>query len=180
MKKLTVEWLQNNDACKSGIDWFACQTETDPGAVINKLMAEDKFDWANWLTVRLMEYKQYVSYAVFAAEQVIDIYERKYPDDKRPRQAIDAAKIYINNPSEENKKKAAAAGAAAWAAAGNAVYAAAYVAARVVYAAVWTTAAGDSARDAAEDSAWAAARDSEKNMQTKIINYGIKLLRGDK
>ncbi len=53
-----------------------------------------------------MTYKQYVSYAVFAAEQVLDIFENKYPDDKRPRKAIQAAKKCIKNPSKENKKAA--------------------------------------------------------------------------
>jgi len=34
-----------------------------------------------------------VKLAIFAAEQVIEIYEKKYPNDKRPREAIEAAKI---------------------------------------------------------------------------------------
>ena len=49
-----------------------------------------------------------VQYAVFAAEQVIDLFEQKYPDDKRPREAIEAAKKCIDDPSEKNKVAAAA------------------------------------------------------------------------
>jgi len=59
-----------------------------------------------------MEYNQYVSYAIFAAEQVLDIYEKQYPDDKRPRQAIDAAKKCLKDPSKKNKNAAYAAYAA--------------------------------------------------------------------
>jgi hypothetical protein len=63
-----------------------------------------------------MNYKQYVSYAVFAAEQVVGIYEKKYPDDKRARKAIEAAKLCISKPTEENKRAAYTAAYAAYAA----------------------------------------------------------------
>ena len=41
-----------------------------------------------------------VKLAIFAAELVIDIYEKKYPNDDRPRKAIEAAKGWLENPSE--------------------------------------------------------------------------------
>ena len=47
-------------------------------------------------------------------EQTISIYEKKYPNDNRPRKAIEAAKKCINNPSIENIKLAKIAGDAAW------------------------------------------------------------------
>lgn len=95
------------------MNWFNAQKETDAVKVIKKLVKENQLSWANWTIVRVMDYKQYASYAVFAAEQVIDIFEKKYPNDKRPRAAIEAAKECIKDPSEENKKAAAAAYAAA-------------------------------------------------------------------
>ena len=113
-----------------------------------------------------MTYEQSVSYAVFAAEQVIDIYEKKYPDDKRPRQAIDAAKACIKNPSVKNKAAARAAWAAAWAAAGAAAGAA------EAAGAAWAAAgAAAGAAEAAGAAAWA--------MKEKILKYGIKLLGGE-
>lgn len=111
--KLTVEWLNKKQACYGGIEWFKNCGETNHKKVLEKLISEEKYDWANWLIVRCMTYKQYVSCAVYAAEQVIDIYEKKYPDDVRPRQAINAAKRCIKNPSSKNKARAAE---AAWAA----------------------------------------------------------------
>ena len=129
MPEITVKWLTEKSACQEGIDWFIAQKETNSIKVLEKLIAEKKLDWANWLVIRVMEYKQYVSYAVFAAEQVIDIYEKKYPNDKRLRQAIDAAKKCIDNPSKENR---------------------------------------DAAANAAADA-----------MKKKILEYGIKLLRGE-
>jgi len=64
-----------------------------------------------------------VALAIYAAEQVIDIYEANYPDDKRPRNSIDAAKKWIAEPTEENRAAACVACVAAYAA-----YAAAYAA----------------------------------------------------
>ena len=107
--KITKEWLEEKSACRSGVEWFTTQKESDGVEVVKKLTKKKKLNWANWLIVRIMSYEQYVSYAVFAAEQVIDIYEKKYPKDKKPREAIEAAKKCIDNPSEENKKAAAAA-----------------------------------------------------------------------
>ena len=59
-----------------------------------------------------------VELAAFCAEKVIAIFESKCPDDKRPRLAIEAAKEFIKNPTDENKQRCKkAAGAAAYAAA---------------------------------------------------------------
>jgi hypothetical protein len=118
---------------------------------LQKLMDGDKFPWANWLIVRLMNKKQKVQYAIFAAEQVIDIFEKKYPNDDRPRKAIETAKTYLSNPGKKNKDAAAAAAAAA----ADAAYAAdAAAAAAAAYAAY---AAADAAAYAAAGAAYAAA-----------------------
>ena len=112
--KITNTWMKNHNACKEAfMEWEKRGYESNPIKVIDLAMEMNHFDWANWLIVRIMSYKHYVSYAVFAAEQVIDVYEKKYPDDKRPRIAINAAKACITNPSIKNKTAAAAAAAAA-------------------------------------------------------------------
>ena len=171
--KITIEQLNELDACKEGVDWFQTQNETDHEAIILKLMADNKFNWANWLIVRLMTHKQKVQYAVFAAEQVIDIFERKYPQDKRPRAAIDAARACIENPNKGNRRAYAAATAAY--AAATAAYAdadaTAYAAAYAAYAAY---AAADAAT-AAYAAAYAA--DARGELRAKIINFGLELLR---
>ena len=114
--KITKEWLHEQSACISGMKWFLEQKETDAVKVIEKLISEEKLQWANWTICRVFNYKQRVQYAVYAAEQVIDIFEKKYPEDKRPRKAIEAVKKCIENPSEENKRIAAYAANAAYAA----------------------------------------------------------------
>ena len=66
-----------------------------------------------------------VKLAIFAAELVIDIFEKQYPDDKRPRMAIEAAKKWLDNPTADTARAAADAAAAAYAAYAAAAYAAA-------------------------------------------------------
>ena len=57
-----------------------------------------------------------VELAIFAAEKVLKIYEDKYPNDDRPRKAIESAKEWLKNPTEENRIAAEAAAEAARAA----------------------------------------------------------------
>ena len=154
--EITKKWLDDLSACSDGVKWWLASKEIDSKKVVEKLMAENKFDWANWLIIRLFDRPQRIKYAIFAAEQVIDIFEKKYPGDKRPRLAIEAAKKVLGEDTEENRDAAILAA--------NAAYTA-YVA---IYA----------ADDAADDAADAAnAADAGKKKLQKIINnYGLSLL----
>ena len=137
--KVTTEFLKSQMACVQGFAWFcdAFPNGGEHGEVVNKLIECDKWDWTRWLVVRLMTKPQKIEWAIFCAEQVIHIYEKKYPGDARPRNAIEAAKAYLRDQSEESRmaarKAAAAADAAAYAA--YAADAAAYAAYADAYAA---------------------------------------------
>lgn len=169
---ISEKWLTKNKACSNGIEWFIAQQEKDGVNVVRKLMAEKRLDWANWLIVRIMSYRQYVAYAIYAAEQVIEIYEKQHPADTRPRTAIEAVKKYLENPSKKNRAAVKAAAKAAYAAyaADATIYYAAYAAAKAADAAIYYAAAyAADAVDAADYAADAA-------MKTKILEYGLGLL----
>lgn len=125
--KITLNWLKEKGACKKGFAWFKAQKETDIIKVLKKLGKQKHYQWANWLIVQVMTRPQYLSYAIFSAEQVIENYEKEYPDDKRPRNAVEAARKVLTGDTEENRS--AACGAAESAACG-AAYSAACGAAR--------------------------------------------------
>ena len=77
-----------------------------------------------------------VLFAIFCAESVLDLFEKKYPNDDRPRKAIEATKEYLKNPIEKNAAHAAAYAYAAYAhAAAHAAYDAHTAHAADVYAA---------------------------------------------
>jgi len=197
--------LRKKRACSSGIDFCRDQNTEDLRELFEAFIKHERYDYATWVFRRFMNKKQVVKYAVFAAEQVIEIYEKKYPEDDRPRKAIEAAKAYLKKPCASTKKKAAAyadaadAAAAAADAAADAAYAAAYAAdaAAYAYAAAYAAyayadaadaAAADAADAAAAVAAAAAADDAaayaaadRKEMKVKILRYGFELLyTGDK
>src|SRR3990167_1391554 len=107
--KISEEWLKKNNACSDGVKWFLDQEETDAAKVALKLLKAGNFDWSNWLLTHVMTHRQKIQYAVFSAEQVIEIYEKKYPEDQRPRKAIEAVKAVLDHDTEETRTAAGAA-----------------------------------------------------------------------
>src|SRR3990167_2033021 len=118
MTTISVAWLKEKNACPDAVQEFSGQPETDAAELIRQMIDRGyHLDWANWLIVRVMTRPQYLAYAIYSAECVLDIFEEKCPDDKRPRKAIEAAKAVLANDTMENRERAAgAAGAAAEAA----------------------------------------------------------------
>ena len=153
MKTTTKSKIKAMSPCTDGFKWYCknfTQRRPKIADVVNKLIETNNAEWANWFIVRCMTHEQRIQYSIFAAEQVIDIYEKKYPDDARPRKAIEAAKAYLKKQSKENRD-------AAYAAA-NAAAHAAYAAANAAYAAANAAyAAADAANAAAYAAAYAAA-----------------------
>ena len=149
--RLTKKWLEDKQACQSGIEWFNRLGKTELLDVGLAAVADNKPDYARWLIrhVCLDNKRLSVEVAIFAAEKALPIFEKKYPTDKRPREAIEAAKGWLNNPSEENRLAAAEAASAAVSAAW-AADAATWAAARAA------EAAAASARAASSDGTWAA------------------------
>ena len=101
------------------------------------------------------------------AERVLYLYEVKCPEDKRPREAIQAARDFADG--KITIKELAAARAAAWAAAEDADRAARAAA----MAAAWAAEDADrAAEDAAEAAAWAAedvAMYAERKIQGELL-----------
>ena len=97
-----------------------------------------------------------VMFAALCAEAVLPIFEERFPEDDRPRKAIEAARVHIVCPSDARAAEAAAAeAAAAWAAAAVAAAARAAEAAAAAAAAARAAWAARTAARAAEAS-WAA------------------------
>ncbi len=188
--KITLEFLNKFNVCSEEIKFVTKKDLIGLEAVdfIKKLISYNKLQWANCITVRGLCDIDRISYAVFAAEQVIDIFENKYPDDDIPRKAIEVAKCYIINLSSVVADVAYTAAEATRVVADVADdIAAAYAARATVYTAratVYTAAeathatarAADAAALAAAYAAYAA-HDTGAEMFLKIIKNGIKLLK---
>ena len=93
-----------------------------------------------------------IRFAILCAEEVLPIFESKFPEDRRPREAIEAAKACLKDPTDADANVAYAAAYAASRAAANVAYAAAYAASRaanVAYAAAYAANVAYVAADAA-------------------------------
>ena len=121
-------------------------------------------------------------FAADCAELVLHIFENRYPNDDRPRKAIQAARDYANGVIDKYELAAArdaawdaaraAARDAAWDAAGVAAWDAARVAARVAARAAARDAARVAARVAAGDAAGDAAWDAKwKEIEFLLTKY---------
>ena len=105
------------------------------GHVIN---SADKHTCQNMRVIEKWKWtkKMSVKFAIYAAEQVLGIFEKKYPGDYRPRKAIEAAKRYVQTGKKTGIADAADAADAA-ADAADAANAAAYAADAAAYAAAY-------------------------------------------
>jgi hypothetical protein len=103
-------------------------------SVWEEMVLDDAYYWTK---------KDSVALSIYSAELVIKNHEKEYPNDLLPREAIEAAKKWLKNPTEKNKS---AAESAAWSAAQSA---------QSALSAAWPT---RSAAWSAARSAWSAAR----------------------
>ena len=186
--RITKQWLHKKEACRDGYEYYLEKGETDLSKFLKMCLKDDHFDWANWVLTKKFTKKQNIQYACFAAKQVLSNFEKEFPSDKRPREAINAALKCIKNNTAKNRSAANSAANSADSAAvsaANSAYSAAYSAANSANsaysaassAAVSAANSANSARSAAYSAANSAA-DSANSLKKKIINYGIKLLEG--
>ena len=110
------------------MQYTACEEITLVEVGDDYTKGDDKYVCRSMRVIKTYKWtkKDSVSLAIFAAELVLNIFEKEYPKDKRPREAIEAAKRWLKKPSEKNRDAARTAGDAAWAAwaAGDAAWAA--------------------------------------------------------
>jgi hypothetical protein len=176
MKKVTIEDIMS---------WGPC--DTYPRERIKKLMGRKKYVTLNdiwkakldepydyfWLILReeFISERNLHKIAIYAAKLVLPIFEEKYPDDKRLRQAIEAKKKWLRGKISDEELNIAsdtawAASYAAWTAsdaANDVAWAAAWAASYNARAAAWAV-----ARYAASYAIWVALN---INIYNKLIKY---------
>ena len=112
-----VAKLKELEACQDAVDFVFKNKYTMKQAWDNCVRA----DWMLWLAYKMeIGTKQERTHATCDCAATALKYVPKGED--RPRLAIEAARAYADNPSEDSLSKLNAAGDAAWAAAGAAAY----------------------------------------------------------
>lgn len=123
------EWYKEDDIdiCERG--FHASKTPLQalsyvPGEILaevevrgKSIIEDDKECWSEMRVVKAYnwEKKDSVALSIFAAEPFLKNFEKLYPDDKRPREAIEAARRVLEADTLENRSAArSAAWSAAW------------------------------------------------------------------
>ena len=158
---ITLNMIREHSPCESG--WkklLAHLGKTKADAVefpLKEVLDSNGLDDALWC-LRCLPKKYDSQIRLLACDfagRVLYLYEKEYPDDKRPRMAIEAARKYANKQISKKELEAAraardAAGAAAWEAA-------------------WAAGASAGAAGAAGDAAWAAEQKEQANLLEKFL-----------
>ena len=204
-KEFSLQYIMGNRGCQEMDEIKSLHRAAGSPEVItiqNILRAAVSTRNKYWFVIRkcdlTIEQKQKI--AIDVAEMVLPIYEKRYPENKAPREAIEAARSYlaghisIDQLLEKRHDAAATAAAAAaaayaaadaaaaYAAADAAAAAAAYAAADAAAAyaaAAYAAAAADAA--AADDAAYAAdaddaayAADADDAIKQQLYDYLVK------
>ena len=148
-----------------GTRWFECEAR---GKILKD---SDKFCASEMRLLREIPKEILIQFAIDCAKKALPVFEREYPNDKRPRKVIKAAELYLKNPNaltcDAARTAYDASEAACTASAARATWAAydasktdsttrAAWAARVARAAHTASEAAYVASEAASEAAWAA------------------------
>jgi len=130
----TLNAIRKHSPCEDGWETLLSslgKTEADDEPLpLTHILHSNGLGHALWALRCLPEdYKpQIVRFAADCTEHVLHLWEVRYPEDLRPREAINSARRWADNPTEENRKATGAAAADAADVAAYAVRAAAYAA----------------------------------------------------
>ena len=110
MAKLKAQ-LKLLRACAEAVEWVEDKTLTEAWATC------ERADWMLWLCERMAGKPDWptrqalVLVACACAETVLEIFEKKYPKDGRPRKAIETARAWAQGSATIHKVRSAAAAA---------------------------------------------------------------------
>lgn len=135
----TLQQLKNFQACSSGLDTLLDSLPPfyDDNAPISleHILNSNGIHHAIW-ALRTQPKEVGIEFALMCTESVLYIFEKKYPDDNRPRKAVDMTRKWLENPNEDSAACILLAADDAVLAVKNDIYAAnniAYAASNVAY-----------------------------------------------
>jgi hypothetical protein len=146
---------------------------------------KDKFVASEMRLTKELDVKKILPwFAIACARRSLKYYEKQYPDDKRPLDAIEAAEKYLKNPTKENlevlNEKISAAWSARWAQSAARWAASAAWSAWSARSAAWSAESAAQSAWSARSAAWWArsaarwARSAERRWQNRMLEKIIR------
>jgi len=120
---ISKEQIKALNPCDDGYKWYLDNGTSDLLETLLKANLVND-EWCSWLYTKLMTHTQQKQFAIYAAERVLNIFEDKYPNDKRPGKAIEAAKKALELNTEATRDATYFQACNAHSPAGHAAYAA--------------------------------------------------------
>ncbi len=154
-----LKYVKGN--CLARVEYDGKIVESNDKLTCEKMRLVEIYEWTPRHSVKL---------AIFAARSVLKNWSVKYPHDRRPLDAIEAAEKWLTDTADSTICAASAAANAAYSASDNAEYSAAraaYSAADSVYNAAYSAASA----------AASAAESAEACMDRKIHNYCVRMVK---
>lgn len=105
---ITDEWIRKLGPCLSALEWAS--GERDTMKLLRKLITEKRYEWANWFIVRVMEKRDCVTYAIYAAKQVAPLWAKKHPAEYKIWNTWANSRNHAANRAAAAANRAAAAG----------------------------------------------------------------------
>jgi hypothetical protein len=179
--KITDSWIKKWKPCIEAINWLKEQDTREVMELADrlkksKLETEQKWEWIIWALPRLLKTKRArIKLAVYCAELALSVFEKKMPEDKRPREAIIAVRKWLKSPSKSNKDNAfKAMEEAVRAATGGtwAIWHSGWAAVEAAQGIQWA------AVEAARSAAWEAIMAT--GLKETILAYGLALVKDEK
>jgi hypothetical protein len=102
--KITNKWIKKEKPCQSALNWWDGK-ERDPITILKNLIFEKHYDWAIWFIASIMNYNDHLSLFMYVCKQLINVYEKQHPNNKKLRKNIELLTEYIKNSKVRNKKK---------------------------------------------------------------------------
>jgi hypothetical protein len=103
--RITNDLIESYNPCQGRYDnYLANYKNTDLS--IKEFLSLDKITYNDkiWVWKKFATIDEAALFGLKCAESVLHIYENRYPEDNGLRLALESIRIYLNNPTEENKK----------------------------------------------------------------------------
>lgn len=104
MNEIGAAWLRENNACSEGRYWALSEC-----AYLAEVWRDARPDWLVWVATRpgVLDDRTLWLFACWAAEQALPIWYASYPDDHRPRVAIETRLRWIDGQATDAELAAA-------------------------------------------------------------------------
>lgn len=101
--KINTAIIRGLNPCDSRFNNYLSHYKDFDGT-LEEFLALDNITYSDkvWVFVKIANKSQLSRWSHLCAESVLHIFETKYPNDNRPRQALDATLKYINEPTDAN------------------------------------------------------------------------------